>query len=298
MMGQTLLTRNDDGDYTPAHRSLLEFFVAYKFAAELGVLASDFTELAQSQSFLEKNAPSQDYTWSSYFQRIVDNKGKIKLISPMRNFIAESFSHLTTTLGMMPPDKAVLDLIKNMLIRDKDELKARLLVLLDDTRGKTVAEVGMTGGNIASVLVSSDHTLIKNQDLSGANLSHAYLVNGDLTRCNLKLADLSHVDFGHATLVDATLQESKLDNIRCHPECCVPEQSKKAWKRAWLTYAQERTGNHQTEREVSSVLARNHAMRAEKSQAALRTGQKRHKTTPAPEPPFWLVAFSSAMLSS
>ncbi|WP_442949600.1 NACHT domain-containing protein [Nostoc sp.] len=32
MMGQTMLIRNADGDYTPAHRSLLEFFVAYKFA--------------------------------------------------------------------------------------------------------------------------------------------------------------------------------------------------------------------------------------------------------------------------
>lgn len=39
MMGQTMLIRDADGDYTPAHRSLLEFFVAYKFAAELGVLA-------------------------------------------------------------------------------------------------------------------------------------------------------------------------------------------------------------------------------------------------------------------
>jgi hypothetical protein len=37
MMGQTMLTRNADGDYMPAHRSLLEFFVAYKFAAELGI---------------------------------------------------------------------------------------------------------------------------------------------------------------------------------------------------------------------------------------------------------------------
>ncbi|GAB1542009.1 hypothetical protein NUACC21_46820 [Scytonema sp. NUACC21] len=36
-----------------AHRSLLEFFVAYKFAAELGALAPDFIELAQSQSFLD-----------------------------------------------------------------------------------------------------------------------------------------------------------------------------------------------------------------------------------------------------
>ena len=59
MMGQTMLIRNADGDYTPAHRSLLEFFVAYKFAAEIGVLAQDFTELAGSQSHL-KNAKGQN----------------------------------------------------------------------------------------------------------------------------------------------------------------------------------------------------------------------------------------------
>ncbi len=30
MIGQTILFRNAAGDYTSAHRSLLEFFVAYK----------------------------------------------------------------------------------------------------------------------------------------------------------------------------------------------------------------------------------------------------------------------------
>ena len=46
MMAQTMLIRNADGDYSPAHRSLLEFFVAYKLAAQLGILAPDFAEIA------------------------------------------------------------------------------------------------------------------------------------------------------------------------------------------------------------------------------------------------------------
>ncbi|WP_041740455.1 NACHT domain-containing protein, partial [Calothrix sp. PCC 6303] len=62
MMAQTMLIRNANGDYTPAHRSLLEFFVAYKFAAELGVLAGDFIELAQAQSCLDGSAAPVDYT--------------------------------------------------------------------------------------------------------------------------------------------------------------------------------------------------------------------------------------------
>ena|SRR5579863_897493 len=47
------------------------------------------------------------------------------------------------------------------------------------------------------------------------------------------------------------------------PESCVTVESRKAWKDAWLIYAPERTGKHQTVREASLVLARNHGMRVE-----------------------------------
>jgi predicted NACHT family NTPase len=67
MMGQTMLIRNADGDYSPAHRSLLEFFVAFKFAAELGALAPDFLELAQMKSGIDRSLEPRDYTWSEYF---------------------------------------------------------------------------------------------------------------------------------------------------------------------------------------------------------------------------------------
>ncbi|MEO1374068.1 MAG: NACHT domain-containing protein, partial [Cyanobacteria bacterium J06635_10] len=71
MMGQTMLIRNADGDYTPAHRSLLEFFVAYKFAGELGVLADDFVEVVRGESdenktialeFSETESSSQQFS--------------------------------------------------------------------------------------------------------------------------------------------------------------------------------------------------------------------------------------------
>jgi predicted NACHT family NTPase len=78
MMGQTMLVRNADGDYTPAHRSLLEFFVAYKFAGELGVLADDFVEVVRNRiggdretlalEFSETKSRSQQFSWGEYFQ--------------------------------------------------------------------------------------------------------------------------------------------------------------------------------------------------------------------------------------
>ncbi|PZO47317.1 MAG: NTPase (NACHT family) [Phormidesmis priestleyi] len=58
MMGQTMLIRNSEGDYSPAHRSLLEFFVAYKIVASLGAIAPDFTTVAQGQSHVNEALPS------------------------------------------------------------------------------------------------------------------------------------------------------------------------------------------------------------------------------------------------
>jgi predicted NACHT family NTPase len=94
MMAQTMLIRNAHGDYTPAHRSLLEFFAAYKFAAELGVLASDFTEVARRQSHVDNEASSEDYTWSEYFRREIDEHNQVKLIPPLRTFVTDDSSQI------------------------------------------------------------------------------------------------------------------------------------------------------------------------------------------------------------
>ena len=64
MMGQTMLVRNADGDYMPAHRSLSEFFAAYKVAAELGILPDDFTNVAKVQNVSKPDAEPQNYSWT------------------------------------------------------------------------------------------------------------------------------------------------------------------------------------------------------------------------------------------
>lgn len=94
-----MLIRNADGDYTPAHRSLLEFFVAYKFAAELGVLADDFTELVKAQSCLDGNVAPVEYTWSGYFERQLDENGCSLAIAPLGKLISEPLEKLKDTFG-------------------------------------------------------------------------------------------------------------------------------------------------------------------------------------------------------
>lgn len=101
MMGNTLLIRNDDGDYTPAHRSLLEFFTGYKATAELGLLPFDFTDLARNQSNIDDRCEPINYSWNSYFRRETDANGNIKRIPPLKGFYSENTDTVLNALGRM-----------------------------------------------------------------------------------------------------------------------------------------------------------------------------------------------------
>ncbi|BAU13940.1 WD-40 repeat protein [Leptolyngbya sp. NIES-3755] len=139
MMGQTMLIRNADGDYMPAHRSLLEFFVAYKFAAELGALAPDFLELAQAQTCLDVSAEPQDYTWSGYFQRELDREGRSKEIAPLKEFVSEDLNKLRLSFGRTLLTKAVTDLL--LPIIQNEVAYSRLLETIYRTKNKNVDQV-------------------------------------------------------------------------------------------------------------------------------------------------------------
>jgi predicted NACHT family NTPase len=225
MMGQTMLIRNSDGDYTPAHRSLLEFFVAYKLAAELGALAADFTELAQAQSYIDEDAAPQNYTWSSYFRRRMDEAGRIVPIPSLKAFASESLAQLRSSLGQAPLTKAVMDLIVPMLNINsppfsrgaggdrQDVGKERspqpalergaknetpLLDILEATRGKTESEVGYVGGNAATLLVKVDKGALEGRDFSGAVIKGADFSNASLRHVNFAEANLSNSAFTKA----------------------------------------------------------------------------------------------------
>jgi WD40 repeat protein len=188
MMGQTMLIRNDDGDYSPAHRSLLEFFVAYKFAAELGLLADDFLEMAQNQSGIDKDLTPEFYTWSGYWRRDVDDKGNRELIAPLAGFIPEPPEKLRDTFGKNPLTKAILDLLLPLLnLEVKYREPNQLLDLIKSTRA---ADVGYLGGNSATVLVKLNSDALNYKDLSNTNLTYADLVNAGLMETNLNGANL------------------------------------------------------------------------------------------------------------
>ncbi|WP_051155165.1 NACHT and WD40 repeat domain-containing protein [Anabaena sp. 90] len=151
MMGQTMLIRNADGDYYPAHRSLLEFFVSYKLGRELGILAADFQEVVEVLPY---------------------DQGKIDL---------------SQTFGKTLLAKAVLDLMFPMLSTTANQ---RLLAEVKATKGKTETIAGYCGSNAVQLLLKGSRFALEKQDLSetvipGVNFGLASLYNVNLTGANL-----------------------------------------------------------------------------------------------------------------
>jgi predicted NACHT family NTPase len=184
MMGQTMLIRNANGDYTPAHRSLLEFFVAYKFAAELGALAPDFLELAQMQANSDASIESKDYIWSDYFCCNTDERGEIVSVSPLREFISEPIEKLRQTIGQSPLSRAVIDLLLSMLHF------THLPTILESTRYKTDVEVGYISGNIATLMIKLNKASLEDRDLSHMVVQNAEFTNASLRRTNFEGAKI------------------------------------------------------------------------------------------------------------
>ncbi|MEG4851383.1 NACHT domain-containing protein [Microcoleus sp. B5-D4] len=193
MMGQTMLIRNADGDYTPAHRSLLEFFVAYKFAAELGVLAADFTELvAPEQSCVNPNTEAQLYTWSNYCRLQAQKRNNNELIAPLQGFVAENLSKLRQSFGQAPLTKAVMDLLLPMV---SETGLWQLIEILEATRGQSESEVDYVGGNAATLLLKKDKTALEGKDLSSAVILGADFTNATLRHVNFAEANLANSAF-------------------------------------------------------------------------------------------------------
>jgi len=122
MMGNSLLIRNDDGDYAPAHRSFPEFFVAFKLAAQLGLLPADFTDAVRAHSNVDESADPIPCTWNGYFRREADKDGNIRQMPPLKYFEAEDAENALETLGRM--GDAVLRLVHEMT--NVDDIRIRL----------------------------------------------------------------------------------------------------------------------------------------------------------------------------
>ncbi|WP_119682899.1 restriction endonuclease [Bacillus cereus] len=207
LQGQTILIIDEeDGNYKPAHKSFLEFFVAYKFAAEMGVLPSDFLEVAQSQSNIDSNQMPKEYTWGNYFNATTDENGNLLNIALLKDFNREEISLLSQTVGKIPFSRAILDLILNIIPLKEKSIQVKLLSLLEECRGKTFEEVNYLANNIVLLLLANQPDFFAHKDLSNLSLRNfafprsrgSYRENefGDFTKTLFDNSDLQNADFG------------------------------------------------------------------------------------------------------
>ena len=117
LTGQTLLIRDSDGNYTPAHRSLLEFFAAYKFAAVLGLLPPDFATLAKQQRNVDPNKPALDQRWSEYF------RASGETLHPLASFVPETAEHLNVAVARYWLPDAVLRFVAEMVSNNANAIE-------------------------------------------------------------------------------------------------------------------------------------------------------------------------------
>ena len=179
MMGQTMLIRNAEGDYAPAHRSLLEFFVAYKFAAELGVLADDFVHPVRCSEEFQSFVRKSNCTWTQYCL----SRAEGSRISVDR-FIPETVQVLNQSIGEAPLAKAVLDLLTPMISKENG-VNEILYSLISKTKDKATEEVGLLCGNIINIMINRDSTSLEARDLSGCVIVGADFSNASLRKTNL-----------------------------------------------------------------------------------------------------------------
>jgi len=246
MMGQTMLIRNSEGDYSPAHRSLLEFFVAYKFASELGLLAEDFLEIIKSQSYIEETETSANYSWSNYFKRDINDSGETIKIAPLNSFILEDYKNLAMTFGHSPLSKAVTDLMINMVDSKK---MFNLVEVILSTKSKVMDDIGYIGGNAATIISKLDKACLKRIDLSHTNLNNAFLHNADLVGCNFDFASLENINFMNANLHKASFKNTTLNGsnfIRANMKDSILDgaymENVKIRSEGWLTAVEEKQG--------------------------------------------------------
>lgn len=188
LRNQTLLTRDANGYYEFAHKSLAEYFVAFKFAGELGI----FKEM--------------------FLNTYCEADGNPCYLSNKKTDLSElsaGFGLLSLRdLGM----KEVAIFLEEMISNSK-ETQECLWNVLEQTRKTKFEQSKFTGGNAITLLNSQAYSFI-DRDLSYSNLTGADLRNCILDRtvmneCILIDADLRGAKFNQDTIKSAELNGCK-----------------------------------------------------------------------------------------
>lgn len=186
LRNQTLLHRNAAGYYEFAHKSLAEYFVAFKFASELKILNPLY-----KKTYCEADG--------SYCLLPVKSRKIVDLRETFGYFPLKSFQI-----------KATFDLLCEMIT---EKANKKLWKIIEFTRNKTFEDVKYLGGNAATLLLENKGSFaganLENTVLEYAYLRKSNLLTSNVCGCDLVCADLTGSRFDEKIL-NAKLGENKL----------------------------------------------------------------------------------------
>ncbi|WP_329306490.1 NACHT domain-containing protein [Streptomyces sp. NBC_01260] len=190
MRNQSMLVRNSSGDYGPSHKSLLEFLVAFRFAAELGLLEGDFLHLISGPD--ESNG--ERLSWSEYFA----SRGEGGRLAHLLGFDPEGVEKLASNFGMAEYNPVIFDFLATM-IKECDSYQDVLIAHIKSTA--SALEPFNLGGNCANLLAQAGGSLagisLHEARLSGFGDTGEAFFDISLEATNLSKADLSEADISH-----------------------------------------------------------------------------------------------------
>ena len=213
LLSQTMLVRDDDGYYRPAHKSLIEFFSAYKLAAAIGALKDEYVEAAGKHANVNRTLQPAEQQWSVYFRAI---GGEGQVLTPLARFTKESTEELEKTWDRVELDDATREFIfllcgRNPLLHYvKNQTSSNVTEAKVAARTLEVAAFSkdLQGVNLAGAMVSDCH--LRNCNLSKADLSCSSWLASSFGQVSFDHASLREAWFGDITFVDVTFRDADL----------------------------------------------------------------------------------------
>lgn len=193
LRNQTLLHRDAAGYYEFAHKSLAEFFVAVKFAAELGGLHENVLSTYREV----QGQPNRSLEHESRLDQLVQTFG----------FFASRNERIKAAWNFLP------------WILDPKRVKKRLVEIILSCRNRHAADCGFVAGNALTLLqefglaTAPDGKTFRGTDLSFLPLAHARFSpfhSADMSNASLKSSDLSYSE-----IPLPIFQEADLGNANC-----------------------------------------------------------------------------------
>jgi uncharacterized protein YjbI with pentapeptide repeats len=213
LLSQTMLVRDDDGYYRPAHKSLIEFFSAYKLAAAIGALKEEYVEAAGKHANVNRNLQPAEQQWSVYF-RAAGGGGQV--LAPLVRFAKESTEELEKTWKRVERDDVTSEFIfllcgQSALLRyaqnqtSPDEIESTVA-------GRALEMAAFSGdlhgANLAGVIVRGCH--LRECDLNNVDLSRSSWLGGSFGRVSFDRASFRGASFRGISFINVTLRDVDL----------------------------------------------------------------------------------------